>query len=111
LSSAAWTIVEINGKPADPADRDQRQIMLDFDASRRKFSGTSGCTDALGRFARNGAPLAPAAGKAAPICHVDDATERAMRSVIQDMRGYRVVSGTTLELLDDKGACLAKLAR
>jgi hypothetical protein len=70
----------------------------------------SGCSDPAGRFAKNGAPLATTADQSSQICHVDEQTDRAMRSVIQNMRGYRV-SSTTLELLDEKGGCLAKLER
>ena len=44
------------------------------------------------------------------ICRVDQRTERAVRSVIDDTRGYRI-SGNTLELLDQKGKRLAKLER
>jgi heat shock protein HslJ len=106
----AWTIVEINGKPVDPVDKDRQKIVLAFDANRRTFSSTSGCNDLAGRFAKNGAPLAPASDKSSPTCHVDEQTDRAMRSVIQVMRGYRI-QNTTLELLDEKGVCLAKLER
>jgi heat shock protein HslJ len=110
LSGAAWTIVEINGKPMDAADKDHRKIVLAFDATRGTFSGTSGCNDLAGRFAKNGAPLTPASDQPPQLCRVDEQTERGMRSAIQNARGYRV-SSTTLELLDAKGECLAKLER
>jgi len=104
----AWTIVEIDGKPVGQMDTDHRRIVLAFDANRRRFSGVSGCNDSAGRFAKNGAPLTRTSDKSSPVCHVDEQTDRAMRSVIQEMRGYRV-SNATLELLDEKGGCLAKL--
>jgi heat shock protein HslJ len=106
----AWTIVEIAGKPVGQADTDHPRIVLAFDAIRRTFSGTSGCNDPAGRFVKNGSPLTRSSDTSAHICHVDEGTERAMRSVIQEMRGYRA-SSTTLELLDEKGECLAKLER
>jgi len=110
LWGTAWTVVEINGKPVGPADKDHRQIVLAFDDIRQTYSGTSGCTDLAGRFAKNGAPLTPSSDQASQICRVDEATQRAMRAVMQDTRGYRV-SGTTLELLDAKGGSLARLER
>ncbi len=108
----AWTIVEIDGKAAGPEDKDLRRIVLQFDANRQKFSGTTGCNDGAGRFARNGARLSAASDPSAQVCRVDEQTERAMRLVLQEMRGYRMSNtNTTLELLDAKGDLLAKLVR
>ena len=74
------------------------------------YSGTSGCADVAGRFAKNGAPLTPTSDKSSPTCRVDEQTVRAMRDALQDTRGYRITS-TTLELLNAKGQCVAKLER
>jgi heat shock protein HslJ len=106
----AWTIVEIDGTPVDPANKDARQIVLAFDANRRTFSATSGCTDSAGRFVKNGAAFGPSSDKSSAVCHADEQTERAMRVVIKEMRGYRALN-TTLELLDARGVLLAKLQR
>jgi heat shock protein HslJ len=102
--------MEIHGKPVGPADEDHRKMVLEFDANRATFYGTSGCSDAAGRFAKNGARLAVTSDKSSPVCRVDEQTDRAMQSVIQEMRGYRI-KNSTLELLDAKGGSLAKLER
>ena len=100
-------MTEIGGKPVAAGDSDQRKIVLAFDAPRGTYSGTSGCTDPAGRFAKNGA--SPASDKS-HTCRVDEQTVRAMRSALQDTRGYRITS-TTLELLNAKGEIVAKLER
>jgi hypothetical protein len=91
-------------------DKDHRAVVLAFDDIRQTYSGVSGCSDLAGRFVKNGAKLTPTSDTSSQICRVDEGTQRAMRSVMQDTRGYRV-SGTTLELLDAKGRCLARLER
>jgi hypothetical protein len=100
-------MVEIGGKQVGAGDSDQRKIVLAFDAPRGTYSGTSGCIDPSGRFAKNGA--SPTSDKS-QTCRVDEQTVRAMRNALQDARGYRITS-TTLELLNAKGEIVAKLER
>jgi heat shock protein HslJ len=103
-------VTEIKNKPVRPASKTHRKIVLAFDADFGTFSGTSGCNDLAGRFTTSDATLTLKSDKSLQICRVDQRTERSVRSVINDTRGYRL-SGTTLELLDDKGKRIAKLER
>ena len=103
-------MVEINGKPVRPADTDHRQIVLAFDADRGTYSGMSGCNELSGWFETTDAPLTFRSKKLWPICGADEQTERAVRTVFNETRAYRVTS-TTLELLNAKGERLARLER
>lgn len=103
-------MTEIKSKAVRPANKDHRRIVLAFDTDRGTFSGTSGCNDLAGRFATTTGTLTLKSDKSLRICRVDQRTERAVRSVMNDTRGYRV-SGATLELLDEKGQRIAKLER
>ena len=101
---------QIKNKPVRPADKTHREIVLTFDAERGTFSGTSGCNDLAGRFHVVGESLTLRPTKSLQICRVDQRTERSVRSVINDTRGYRI-SGAKLELLDTKGQVIARLER
>ena len=103
-------MVEIQGKPVIAGEKDHRKMMLAYDVHRDMYSGSSGCSDLSGRFAKNGAKLAVTPDNSVQVCRVDAQTDRAMQSVIQATRGYRISNGT-LELLDEKGRSLAKLER
>jgi len=107
LWGTVWTMVEIGGQPVSQLESDRRKVVLDFDAPRGTYKGTSGCTDPAGRFFKNGA--SPTSDKS-QTCRVDEQTARAMRNALQDARGYRVTP-TTLELLNAKGEVVAKLER
>jgi len=110
LFGTTWTIAEIAGKPV-AVDPNQRKIVLAFDDSRRVYSGISGCTDLVGRFASFCVTYTATSDKSAPTCRVDEQTDRAIRNALQDTRGHRAVSTTALELLDSKGKCIARLER
>ena len=110
LSGAEWTMTEVKSKPVRPADKDHRQIVLAFDTDRSTFSGASGCNNLAGRFALIEGTLTLKPDRSLRICRVDQRTERAVRSVIDDTCYFRVPA-MTLELLDDKGRRLAKLER
>ena len=103
-------MVEIKGAPAPTGDKDRRKVIVAFNAARPEYWGFSGCTDAAGRFVKNGAPLPAASDGAAQTCKVDEQIARAMKSALQDTRSYRVTP-TTLELLNAKGERVAKMDR
>lgn len=103
-------MTEINGKPVRPENKDHRKIVLAFNTDRGTFSGASGCNDLAGRFATTKGTLTLTSNKSLQICRVDQRTERAVRGVMNDTRGYRV-SGAALELLDEKGKPIARLER
>lgn len=100
-------MTEINSKPVRPASKTHRNIVLVFDEARSAFSGTSGCNDLAGRFQTAGGKLTLKSDKSLRICRVDQKTERAVRSVINDTRAYRI-SGTTLDLLNERGQRIAR---
>ena len=104
---AQWTMTEVKNKPVRPADKTHRKIVLTFDADNSTFSGTTGCNDLTGFFQTADEKLTLRPDKSLQICRVDQRTERSVRSVINDTRGYRI-SGTTLELLDVKGQLIAE---
>jgi heat shock protein HslJ len=110
LAGAEWTMAEIDGKPVRPASKTHRKIVLTFDDEHGTFSGTTGCNDLAGRFEGGSGKLLLKSDRSLQICRVDQKTERAVRGVINDTRGYRI-SGATLELLDDKGRRIASLNR
>ena len=85
---------------------------MSFDTDRSTFAGTSGCNDLSGRFDTVGTSnrLTLTSAKSLQICRVDQSTERGVRSVLNDTRAYRA-SPATLELLDESGKLIAKLAR
>ena len=100
-------MTEIDAKPVRPASKTHRRIFLAFDEGHGTFSGTSGCNDLAGRFQTAGGKLTLKSDRSLRICRVDQKTERAVRGVINDTRAYRI-SGTTLELLNDRGQRIAK---
>lgn len=108
IAGAAWTMTEINNKAVRPASKTHRKITLAFNDEHGTFSGTSGCNDLEGRFESVGAKLTLKSDRSLRICRVDQKTERAVRGVINDTRGYRI-SGTTLDLLNEKGQRIARL--
>jgi uncharacterized lipoprotein YbaY/heat shock protein HslJ len=108
IAGAEWAMTEINNKPVRPASKTHRQIVLAFDESSGTFSGTSGCNELEGRFQVTGSKLTLKSDRSLRICRVDQKTERAVRSVINDTRAYRI-SGTTLDLLNDRGQRIARL--
>ena len=108
FAGAEWTMTEINTKPVRPASKTHRKIVLVFDETRGEFSGTSGCNDLAGRFETAGGKLTLKSDRSLRICRVDQKTERGVRSVINDTRAYRI-SGTTLDLLNDRGQRIARL--
>ena len=101
-------MTEIKNKPVRPASKTHRTIVLAFDEGRGTFSGTSGCNDLSGRFEAGSGKLTLKSDTSLRICRVDQKTERAVRGVINDTRGYRI-SGTTLDLLNDRGQRIARL--
>ena len=101
-------MTEINTKPVRPASKTHRQIVLVFNEAHGTFSGTSGCNDLDGRFDAGGGKLTLKSDRSLRICRVDQKTERAVRGVINDTRAYRI-SGTTLDLLNDRGQRIARL--
>jgi len=101
-------MTEINSKPVRPVSKTHRKISLVFDEGRGTFSGTSGCNDLAGRFQAGGGKLTLKSDSPVRICRVDQKTERAVRGVINDTRAYRI-SGTTLDLLNDRGQRIARL--
>lgn len=103
-------MVEVDGKPLRPADKDHRQIVLVFDSESGTLSGMTGCNDLQGRVHVNGSTLTMKTAKPLPICRADRKTENALNGIIRDTRGYRI-SGRTLELLNQKGQAIAKLVR
>ena len=107
IAGAAWTMTEIDNKPVRPASKTHRKISLVFDDEHGTFSGTSGCNDLAGRFETGGGKLTLKSDRSLRICRVDQKTERAVRGVINDTRAYRI-SGTTLDLLNDRGQRLAR---
>ena len=106
LSGAEWKLTELNSKPIRPSTKDRRDILLSFNEETRTFSGVSGCNALDGKFESNGRTMALALSKSMQICRVDQSNERALRAAIKDTRAYRI-AGTTLELLDERGARLA----
>lgn len=108
FAGAEWTMTEINNKPVRPASKTHRKIFLVFDEDRGTFSGTSGCNDLEGRFETAGGKLTLKSDRSLKICRVDQKTERSVRGLINDTRGYRI-SGTTLDLLNDRGQRIARL--
>lgn len=108
ITGAEWTMTEINTKPVRPASKTHRRIFLVFDEGHGTFSGTSGCNDLAGRFETTGGKLTLKSDRSLRICRVDQKTERAVRGVINDTRAYRI-SGTTLDLLNDRGQRIARL--
>ena len=100
--------MDIKGKPVRPASKTHRKIVLSFDDEHGTFSGTSGCNDLSGRFQAGAGKLTLKSDQSLRICRVDQVTERAVRGIINDTRGYRI-SGTSLELLNEKGQRIAKL--
>ena len=108
IAGAEWTMTEINSKPVRPVSKTHRKISLVFDEGRGTFSGTSGCNDLAGRFQAGGGKLTLKSDSPVRICRVDQKTERAVRGVINDTRAYRI-SGTTLDLLNDRGQRIARL--
>ena len=108
IAGAEWTMTEINNKPVRPASKTHRKITLAFNDEHGTFSGTSGCNDLEGRFESVGGKLTLKSDRSLRICRVDQKTERAVRGVINDTRGYRI-SGTTLDLLNEKGQRIARL--
>jgi heat shock protein HslJ len=109
LFGSEWTMVEIDHKAVRPADKTHKKIVLTFDAEGT-FSGTSGCNDLSGRFTAVEGTLSMRPKAELKICRVDQRTERALRGAINDTRAYRL-SGSTLQLLDEKGRLLATLER
>ena len=91
-----------------PASKTHRKIVLSFDDEHGTFAGTSGCNDLAGRFDAANGKLTLKSDRSLRICRVDQVTERAVRGIINDTRGYRI-SGTTLDLLNEKGERIAKL--
>ena len=102
-------MTEIDNKPVRAASKTHRKISLVFDEEHGTFSGTSGCNDLAGRFVTGGGKLTLKSDRSLRICRVDQKTERAVRGVINDTRAYRI-SGTTLDLLNDRGQRIARLA-
>ena len=100
-------MTEINSKPVRPASKTHRKISLVFDEDRGTFSGTSGCNDLAGRFEAASGKLTLKFDRPLRICRVDQKTERAVRGLINDTRGYRI-SGTTLDLLNERGQRIAR---
>lgn len=100
--------MEIKSKPVRPASKTHRKIVLSFDDEHGTFSGTSGCNDLAGRFDADGGKLTLKSNQSLRICRVDQVTERAVRGVINDTRGYRI-SGVMLDLLNAKGERIARL--
>lgn len=103
-------MTEIGDKAVRATDKLHKKIALSFDVEGDTFSGTSGCNTLAGSLTATDSKLTLKPNKSLQICRVDQRTERALRGVLNDTRGYRL-SGTTLELLDDKGQMLAKLKR
>ena len=93
-----------------PTDKTHRQIAFAFDAEYGTFAGTSGCNELDGYFQADAAKMTLKSAKPLRICRVDQRTERALRGVINDTRGYRIL-GKALELLDEKGQRIAKFER
>jgi uncharacterized lipoprotein YbaY/heat shock protein HslJ len=108
IAGVEWTMTEVNNKAVRPASKTHRTIFLVFDEEHGRFSGTSGCNALAGRFDAGGGKLTLKFDKPLQICRVDQKTERAVRGVVNDTRAYRI-SGTTLELLNDRGQRIAKL--
>ena len=108
LAGAEWTLTELDNRPVRPADKTHRKIVMSFDDQRQAFSGTSGCNEFEGRFEAGTSGLKLTLQKPLHICRVDQRTERALRGTIKDTRSFRI-TGSTLELLDDRGKRIARL--
>jgi len=108
LAGAEWVLTELDSRPVRAADKTHRKIVMHFEESSRVFSGTSGCNDFTGRFESTAGALKLTLDKGLQICRVDQRTERALRGTIKDTRAYRI-TGSTLELLDDRGKRIATL--
>jgi uncharacterized lipoprotein YbaY/heat shock protein HslJ len=107
FAGAEWTMTEIDNKPVRATSKTHRKISLIFDEGHGTFSGTSGCNDLAGRFETGSGRLTLKSDRSLRICRVDQKTERAVRGVINDTRAYRL-SGTTLDLLNDRGQRIAR---
>ena len=101
-------MTEIKNNPVRPASKTHRNIVLAFDDAVGTFSGRSGCNNLSGRFQAAGGTLTLKPDQSLRICRIDQKTERALRGVINETRGYRI-SGTTLDLLNERGQRIARL--
>lgn len=107
LSSADWTLTELANKPVRPTSRTHRAIVLVFDEDARTFSGQSGCNDLRGDFSADWRALTLTPRASMSPCRVDQGTERALGRTFKAARTYRI-TGTTLELFDEKGLSIAR---
>jgi heat shock protein HslJ len=107
LSAPEWKLTELENRPIRPVSKTQREIVLTFDDDSRTFSGVSGCNQIGGSIEAGWRTLTISPRKPLRVCLADAGTERALSRTIKATRAYRV-TGTTLDLFDEKGARIAR---
>jgi heat shock protein HslJ len=103
-----WTLVELGGKPVDPAGL-PREPYLEFLAEPRRVVGSGGCNRLTGEYHRDGERLSfkPLASTRMACVNGMD-IEASFFAALDKVRAFRI-TGRRLELLGEGGETLAAL--
>jgi copper homeostasis protein (lipoprotein) len=110
LADTDWRLTHLGGQ-AIPAGDPKREPSLTFQAptatSAGAYSGSTGCNRLIGTYAVANATITMTAAGTMMACKDAAATETAFIATLKATTTYRI-SGRVLELMDAKGATLAR---
>jgi copper homeostasis protein (lipoprotein) len=107
LAGTYWRLTQLVGSAVPAATDSRREPSLVFEASDGTFSGSTGCNRLIGRYEIENAAMTLTAAGTLMACPGEVKTEAAFTAALKATRGYRI-TGRMLDLLDDKGARLAR---
>ncbi|HEX5214460.1 MAG TPA: YbaY family lipoprotein [Vicinamibacterales bacterium] len=107
LTGTLWRLSRLGERAVPPAADVRGQASLEFQADPMRFSGSSGCNRLIGGYTAENAAMTLTAAGTMMACPGAMADEAAFLAALKATRGYRIV-GSWLELLDAKGASLAR---
>jgi putative lipoprotein len=111
LGGTGWRLTHLGTEAVVHAGLGVQAASINFDAETGRFTGSGGCNRINGPYKLSGQSLTFGTGASTKMaCVTGMDTEAAFLKALADTRSWRI-RDTVLELLDTKGAVVARLAR